>query len=119
MRHHVANELLTIEGDLDLEAWWATELPKTERQKAPPGEWLVNELGLSAAVGVSRGNLDEALADPRFHHHRIGGPAGIPVTLQQSAAWFGEIRQQEARTAQSVAGRQVGARNLITWVVRS
>ena len=111
-------ELLTDDGDLDRETWWATELPKTERQKAPPGDWLVNQASLSAAVGVSRGYLDEALADDRFHRHRIGGPAGIPVTLEQSAAWFGEIRQQEARAAQSEAGRRTGAENLIRWIVR-
>ena len=67
----------------------------------------------------ANGYLEAAVVDERFHSYRIGPVGtGIRAPAHNSCQWFGEVRGQEARARQSVAGQEVGAGNLIKWRTR-
>ena len=106
-------EYLDEDDHFDPELWY----PKNE--PAPVEDFIFHPNSLAAIIGVSVGYLPTVEADERFHTYNIGPVGrGIRPTSHNSGQWFGEVRGQEARARQSVAGREVGAGNLIRWRTR-
>ena len=106
-------------GYLDDDGFFDPSLWHPTNEKSPVEDFVFHPNSLANLFGVSVGYLEAAVADERCHFHPIGPPGtGIRTTAQNSGAWWGEVRREEARAKQADAGRRVGAENLIRWVIR-